>query len=102
VNTDQNPDPREPFNSFNETQRRAARLRMQMVADRSNGVLHLPVQIEDVEALYSRIGQELGNSYSLAFAPRQSRGDGSFHRIEVRVGNKSLKVTQSREGYYAR
>ena len=102
VNTDQNPDPREPFNRFNETQRRAARLRMQMVADRSNGVLHLPVQIEDVEALYSRIGQELGNSYSLAFAPRQSRGDGSFHRIEVRVGNKSLKVTQSREGYYAR
>jgi VWFA-related protein len=102
VNTDQNPDPREPLNSFNTKQRHAARLRMQMVAERSNGVLHLPVQMEDVEALYARIGQELGNSYNLAFTPSKSRADGSFHRIEVRVGNKSLKVTQSREGYYAR
>lgn len=102
VNTDQNPDPREPFNSFNTKQRQAARLRMQMVADRSNGVLHLPTQMEDVEGLYARIGQELGNSYNLAFTPGNSRPDGSFHRIEVRVGNKSLKVTQSREGYYAR
>jgi Ca-activated chloride channel family protein len=102
VNTDQNPDPREPYNSFNEKQRRAARLRMQLVADRSNGVLHLPRQMEDVEALYATIGQELGNSYSLAFTPGKAPADGSFHRIEVRVRDRSLKVTQSREGYYAR
>jgi Ca-activated chloride channel family protein len=102
VNTDKNPDPREPFNSFNEKQRQAARLRMQMVADRSSGVLHLPIRIEDVETLYATIGQELGNSYSLGFAPGKFSADGSFHRIEVRVGNKSLKVTQSSDGYYAR
>jgi len=102
VNTDKNPDPREPYNSFNEKQRQAARLRMQMVADRSNGVLHLPMQIEDVEALYATIGQELGNSYSLAFTPAKFVPDGSFHTIEVRVRDKSLRATQSREGYYAR
>jgi len=102
VNTDQNPDPREPYNSFNEKQRKAARLRMQMIAERSSGVLHLPTQMGDVENLYATIGQELGNSYSLAFTPGKSSADGSFHRIEVRVRDKSLKVTQSREGYYAR
>jgi VWFA-related protein len=102
VNTDQNPDPREPFNSFNQKQRREARLRMQVVAERSNGVVHLPTQMKDVEELYATIGQELGNSYSLAFTPGKSAADGTFHRIEVRVRDKALKVTQSREGYYAR
>jgi len=102
VNTDQNPDPREPYNSFNEKQRKAARLRMQMVAERSNGVLHLPNQMGDVEALYAKIGQELGNSYTLSFTPDKLLTDGSFHRVEVRVGDNSLKVTQSRQGYYAR
>jgi VWFA-related protein len=101
VNSDQNPDPREPYNSFNEKQRRAARLRMQMVAEQSNGVLHLPTQVGDVESLYAKIGQELGNSYTLSFTPGKSASDDTFHRVEVRVGDKSLKVTQSRQGYYA-
>ena len=102
VNTDQNPDPAEAYNSFNVKQRTAARLRMEAVAERSGGTVHLPRQMGDVEGLYARISTELGNSYSLAFRPGHTAADGSFHRIEVRVGDKSMKVTQSREGYYAR
>jgi VWFA-related protein len=102
VNTDQNPDPREPHNSFNVKQRTAARLRLERVAERSNGVLHLPKQMNDIEALYAKVGKELGNAYSLGFVPGSTKPDGSFHRIEVRVGDKNAKVLQSREGYYAR
>ena len=102
VNTDQNPDPREPHNSFNVKQRAAARLRMEKVAEQSSGVVHLPKRMEDVEELYARIGRELGNAYSLTFTPAHTVADGSFHRIEVRVKDGSMKVTQSREGYYAR
>ena len=102
VNTDQNPDPNEPPNAFNLQQRTAARLRMQAVAERSNGALYLPGQISDVGPLYERIGKELGYSYSLSFAPGRPSHDGSYHRIEVRVRDKSLSVTPSREGYYSR
>ena len=102
VNTDQNPDPREPHNSFNVKQRAAARLRMQRVSERTNGVMHLPRQMNDIESLYGRIGKELGTAYSLGFAPGNTRADGAFRRIEVRVSDKTAKVTQSREGYYAR
>ena len=102
VNTDQNPDPKEPHNSFNVKQRMAARLRMERVAERSNGGLHLPKQMNDIESLYARIGKELGTAYSLTFAPGATKADGSFHRIEVKVTDKTAKVTQSREGYYAR
>ncbi|HZI51833.1 MAG TPA: VWA domain-containing protein [Terriglobia bacterium] len=102
VNTDLNPDPREPHNSFNIKQRTAARLRMERVAERSNGVVHLPKRMDDIEALYATIARELGTAYSLGFTPGHPAADGSFHRIEVRVADKSMKVVQSREGYYAR
>jgi len=102
VNTDRNFDPRLPKNDFDLLQRAAARERMEIVANRSNGTLHLPRTIEDVGALYEKIGTELGHSYSLGFRPGKITQDGSFHPIEVRVRDKALRVTQSRDGYYAR
>ena len=102
VNTEKNPDPSVPPNSFDLKQREAARLRMETVANRSNGVLHLPKQIGDVASLYERIGKELGYSYSLTFAPGNAARDGSYHRVEIQLRDKSLRVTPSREGYYAR
>jgi len=102
VNTDRNLDPKLPPNSFDLQQRVAARERMEITANRSNGTLHLPRSIEDVGALYEKIGNELGNSYSLGFRPGKIARDASFHRIEVRVRDKNLRVTPSREGYYAR
>ena len=102
VNTDQNPDLRAPYNSFDLMQRTAARLRMDEVANRSNGVVHLPKQIRDVADFYERIGKELGHSYSLTFAPGKNVRDGSYHRVEVRLRDKSMRATPSREGYYAR
>jgi VWFA-related protein len=102
VNTDRNFDARLPRNAFDMLQRTAARERMEIVANRSNGTLHLPQTIEDVGELYEKIGKELGHSYSIGFRPGKVARDGSFHPIEVRVRDKTLRVTPSREGYYAR
>jgi VWFA-related protein len=101
VNTDRNLDARLPQNAFDLKQRTAARERMEIVANRSNGTVHLPKRVEDVGDFYEKIGKELGNSYSLGFRPGKIARDGSFHRIEVRVRDRNLRVTQSREGYYA-
>jgi Ca-activated chloride channel family protein len=102
VNTDQNPDPRTPPNSFDLQQRAAARLRMEIVANQSNGSLRLPTELQQLSGLYEKIGRELGHSYSLGFGPANAARDGSLHRVEVRLRDKSLRVTQSRESYYAR
>jgi VWFA-related protein len=102
VNTDKNFDPRLPKNDFDLLQRAAGRERMEITASRSNGTLHLPRSIDDVGALYEKIGKELGDSYSLGFRPGKIARDGSFHRIEVRVRDAAMRVTQSREGYNAR
>jgi Ca-activated chloride channel family protein len=101
VNTDLNLDPKLAQNNFERVQRTAARQRMEITANRSNGTIHLPKSIEDVGELYARIGKELSDSYSLGFKPGKTARDGSQHRIEVRVRDKSLRVSQSRDGYNA-
>ena len=101
VNTDQNPDQQRVPNSFDLLQRSAARLRMEILATRSNGNLDLPHQIQDITALYEEIGWKLGHSYSLGFRPAQISSEGSYHHIVVTVRDESMHVTQSREGYYA-
>lgn len=102
VNTDRNLDPRTLPNSFDLKQREAARLRMEAVAGQSNGAIHFPMQIEDVGSLYEKIGRELGYSYSLGFAPGKEASANPYHRVEIRVRDKSMRVTQLREEYYAR
>jgi VWFA-related protein len=101
VNTDLNPGPTTPPNAFDLAQRKAARIRMTMVANVSNGVLHLPQTIEDVTGLYERIGRELGQGYTVGFTPRTTLHDGAHHPIQIRANDKTLRVTAGREGYYA-
>jgi hypothetical protein len=101
VNTDENPDPDTLPNAFNTMQHKAARERMSIVANRSNGVLHLPKRIEDVGSLYERIGRELGHAYTLGFTPKSTARDGSRHTIEVRTSNKTFQVMTSRDEYYS-
>lgn len=101
VNTDLNLDPRLAQNAFEKIQRTAARQRMEITANRSNGAVHLPRNIQDVGELYAKIGKELSDSYSIGFRPGKVARDGTAHRIEVRVRDTSLKVTQSRDGYNA-
>jgi hypothetical protein len=48
--------------------------------------------------LYERMAQELGASYSLGYAlPEGSKRDGTHHKIEVRVRDRSLRIRQSRD-----
>lgn len=101
VNTDQNLVMRTTPSGFDLQQRRAARVRMEIVANRSNGSLRLPRELDELGALYEKIGRELGYSYNLGFAPAAVTQDGLLHRIEIRVRDSSLHVTQSRDGYYA-
>jgi len=77
-----------------------ARTRMEELAQRSGGRIFFPTTIGDVVPLYSDIARELGSLYTLGFSP-STTGNGGYHRIEVRVRDSRLKVSQSRQGYDA-
>jgi VWFA-related protein len=80
----------------------AVRRRMEQLADASGGRIIYPAQLQDIVPLYQQIGRELGTSYSLGYVSSNAARDGSLRRIEVRMRQEGLRVTQSRTGYYAK
>jgi VWFA-related protein len=102
INTDINSGPGVLTTGFEFQSRMQARLRMELAAERSNGHVYYPKSINDIRELYDRIGRELGNSYSIGFTPGAQGPAGGFHKIEIQVRDRHLRVTQSREGFYSR
>jgi len=107
VDTDLNPDPEvgtsgRPgiFNPEDIYQKQQLRSRIEQLASVSGGRVVFPEDPEDVVMLYERMAQELGASYSLGYAlPEGSKRDGTHHKIEVRVRDRSLRLRQSRDEY---
>ena len=75
------------------------RIRMEKLAEATGGRIFFPDKIEDVVGLYSKIGLELGPSYSLSYMPKSTSGNLKTRRIEVRVRRAGLTVSQSRTEY---
>lgn len=54
----------------------------------------------DASRAFGEIAEELRTQYLLGYSPANTRRDGSFHKIRLRVSNGDYKV-QARRGYYA-
>ncbi|HYR43553.1 MAG TPA: VWA domain-containing protein [Terriglobia bacterium] len=78
------------------------RRRMEELADVSAGRILYPERLEDIIPLYQQISRELGTSYTVGYVSSKTDKDGSFRKIEIRTHDPGLRLTQSRNGYYAR
>jgi VWFA-related protein len=54
----------------------------------------------DLNRGFQAVEQDLRSYYALSYAPSNSRTDGTFHSINVRVARKGVEV-RTRKGYYA-
>ena len=54
----------------------------------------------DVSRAFQEIADELRTQYLLGYTPINTRHDGSFHKIHVKVRNQDYKI-QARRGYYS-
>ena len=79
----------------------ASESEMKQLAESSGGRAFFPAAVEDLVRVYEQIGRDLGRAYSIGYAPRKEP-DGKFRKIEVRTLDVRLRVSQSRDGYYAR
>jgi len=99
TNTDRNPPPSLSKNELAELDR--IRIRIESLAEVSGGQLIMPKAASDIVPTAQRLGRELGISYRFGIRTSTDK-DGRFHRIEIRVPNRSgLRVQQSRDGYSA-
>src|SRR5262249_11033766 len=71
------------------------------VAEQTGGHAYFPATIEEVVPLYDQISRELGISYTLGYLSDKPARDGSYRKIEVVVGRRDHRVSQSRAGYSA-
>jgi Ca-activated chloride channel homolog len=73
---------------------------MQALAAQTGGAAFLPDRVEDLPEIFDRIAQELHAQYLLEYYSRE-HGDGSFHKIVVRVPTRSGLRIRARLGYYS-
>jgi Ca-activated chloride channel family protein len=74
---------------------------MRSLAQETGAQAFFPLQIFELKAIYAAIAQELSSQYSLAYAPANTRADGRFRRILVRVASRPELRLRTRTGYTA-
>lgn len=53
-----------------------------------------------LDDIFQQLQDEMRSQYSIGYQPPNPKKDGTYHKIEIRVGDKNYKV-QARKGYYA-
>ena len=70
------------------------------ISDDTGGRVYTVDRSHSLVEIYSEIERDVRSQYSIAYAPENSKQDGTFRKLEIRTSNKDFKV-QARKGYYA-
>ncbi len=74
---------------------------MTSLASATGGAAFVPDKIEDLDAVFHQIANELQAQYLLGYYSTDDRADGGFRRISVRLAKRSDLRVRARQGYYA-
>lgn len=74
---------------------------MRTLARETGAQAFFPGSVHELRGIYSRIAEELESQYSLAYTPTNSRADGTFRRISVRIPSDPSLRPRTRTGYTA-
>jgi VWFA-related protein len=79
------------------------RARLFQIADATGGQAFFPTAMKDVEAAYDKIVAQIRAQYSLGYTSTNTRQDGEWRKVEIRVKRPDLKdlKVQTRKGYFA-
>lgn len=80
---------------------KAARTRLQIVADRTGGMLHAINHLEDMGTLYALIAADLRTLYTIEYQSQNDKHDGKWREVTIKVDNPNL-ISRTRPGYFAR
>ncbi len=80
---------------------KAARSRLQLVADRTGGTLNTITRLEEMGRLYALVAADLRTLYTIEYQPANEKRDGKWRSIRIDVKNPDL-ISRTRQGYFAR
>jgi Ca-activated chloride channel family protein len=70
------------------------------MARETGGKPFFPFKLDELDDAFRQINQELRSQYNIGYYSTNTRRDGSYRKIEIRVSEKGLKLNH-RKGYYA-
>jgi Ca-activated chloride channel family protein len=73
---------------------------MRELAQQTGGRSFFPSKIEELGAVYSQIGDELSSQYMLGYMSKNTRRDGLWRRVVVRVDRPGV-TPRTKQGYFA-
>ncbi|MBK9153733.1 MAG: VWA domain-containing protein [Chloracidobacterium sp.] len=80
---------------------RAARTRLNLVAERTGGTLNTIERLDQMAVLYGAVAADLRSLYTIEYQPTNLKKDGRWRAIKVEVASPDL-ISRSRTGYFAR
>ena len=80
---------------------KAARERLQIVADRTGGQLNSINRLEEMGRLYAQVAADLRTLYTIEYQPANDKRDGKWRAIRIDVKDPDL-ISRTRQGYYAK
>jgi Ca-activated chloride channel homolog len=79
---------------------REAEFVMRQLAQETGGRAFFPAKIEDLNGVYTQIGDELASQYTLGYTSKNPKADGAFRRIVVQVARANV-TARTKKGYFA-
>ena len=80
---------------------KAARVRLQTVADRTGGTLNAINHLEDMGSIYALVAANIRTLYTIEYQPQNEKHDGKWRVITIKTDNPNL-ISRTRPGYFAR
>jgi Ca-activated chloride channel family protein len=83
--------------------RNEQRMQLQRMAELTGGDAYFPGSVKELEKIYSKIERTVAARYSLGYTSTDTRMDGSWRKVQIRLKRADLKTAKlrTREGYYA-
>jgi VWFA-related protein len=73
---------------------------MRKLSEETGGRVFKVDRKHTLEQVFQELQEEMRSQYAIGYSPQNDKKDGSFRKIEIKLGNKDLKA-QARKGYYA-
>jgi Ca-activated chloride channel homolog len=69
------------------------------LAQETGGRVFFPARVEDLAGVYTQIADELASQYSLGYVSKNTKRDGAWRRILVRVDREGVSA-RTKQGYF--
>jgi Ca-activated chloride channel family protein len=73
---------------------------LKQFAEETGGRAFFPFKVEELDDAFRQINQELRSQYNLGYLSSNTKRDGTYRKIEIKLDEKGMKLSY-RKGYYA-